>query len=47
MDGTEDLSKMFVDEEDENEDGDQKRLTKVESDNELVLFLILQNFKTK
>jgi len=47
LDGTEDLSKMFVDEEDENEDGDQKRLTKVESDNELVLFLILQNFKTK
>ena len=41
MDGTEDLSKMFVDEEDEHEDGDQKRLTKVESDNELVLFLIL------
>ena len=32
---------IFVDEDDEHEDVDQKRLTKVESDNELVLFLIL------
>ena len=43
MDSTDDLSEMFVGEDNEHEDGDKTddNKSEVESDNELVLFLIL------